>query len=98
METQGLTILEAMSCGLPVVGVKKYAIPDLVMHGINGYIAKPFDEKQIKDYIKKFIDHPRLLKMFGEKSVEIAKNHDLNKVACKLEGLYSETSKKYAKV
>jgi glycosyltransferase involved in cell wall biosynthesis len=30
METQGLVILESMSCGLPVVGVDKYAIPDLV--------------------------------------------------------------------
>lgn len=90
METQGLTILEAMSCGLPVVGVNKYAIPDLVKPGVNGYLAEPFDEKKIKEYSIKLIDNPALLKKFGKKSVEIAKGHDLRKVIIKLEQLYKQ--------
>ena len=90
METQGLTILEAMSCGLPVVGVNKYAIPDLVKHGANGYLAKPFNEKEIKQYLISLIDNPSLLKKFGKKSEEIAKEHDLKKVVGELEGLYNK--------
>jgi|TARA_B100001971_G_C18258590_1_gene584524 glycosyltransferase involved in cell wall biosynthesis len=88
METQGLTILEAMSCGLPIVGVNEYAIPDLVIHNVNGYVAKPFDEVKIKEYLLKLMENPPLMKKFGRKSVEIAKTHDLKKVVNKLEGLY----------
>jgi glycosyltransferase involved in cell wall biosynthesis len=90
METQGLTILEAMSCGLPVIGVNKYAIPDLVKHNVNGYVAEPFDDKKIKEYMVKLIDNPHLLKKFGKKSVDIAKRHDLRKVVGELECLYEQ--------
>lgn len=91
METQGLAILEAMSCGLPIIGVRKYAIPDLVKHNINGYIAEPFTEEEIKQYIMEFIKNPRLLERFGKRSVEIAKKHDLKKTTNRLATLYKLT-------
>ena len=46
IETQGIVVLEAMSSGLPIVGVKRLAIPDLVGNNINGFVTKPFDEKR----------------------------------------------------
>ena len=90
METQGLVILEAMSCGLPVIGVNKYAIPNLVAKGVNGYIAKPFDEKKIRGYMKKLIDNPKLLEKFGKNSVEIAQKHDIRNVINELELIYKK--------
>jgi glycosyltransferase involved in cell wall biosynthesis len=43
METFGFTILEAISFGIPVVSVKFKAIPEMVEHGLNGFLCNPFN-------------------------------------------------------
>lgn len=37
------TVIEAMACGLPVVGFNIGGVPDMVEHGTTGYLAKPKD-------------------------------------------------------
>ena len=37
------TVIEAMSCGVPVVGFEIGGIPDMIEHKKNGFIAKPKD-------------------------------------------------------
>jgi glycosyltransferase involved in cell wall biosynthesis len=41
-ETLGLVILEAMSSGLPVVAARAGGIPEMIQHGVNGFL---FDEE-----------------------------------------------------
>ena len=88
METQGLVILESMSCGLPVVGVEKYAIPDIVKNGFNGFVVKPFDYKEIAEYVIKIFKDRKLLEIFSKNSVMIARRHDIDKVINELEDIY----------
>jgi glycosyltransferase involved in cell wall biosynthesis len=40
-ETLGLVLLEAMAAGCPVVAANSGGIPDIVTHGINGYLFEP---------------------------------------------------------
>lgn len=35
--------LEAMACGVPVVGFRIGGVPELVRHRVSGYVAEPFD-------------------------------------------------------
>ena len=35
------TIMEAMACGVPCVGFNIGGVPELINHGINGFIAEP---------------------------------------------------------
>ncbi len=42
-ESQSLVTLEALSCGRPVVAFNVGGIPDMVVHMVNGYLAKPYD-------------------------------------------------------
>lgn len=40
-ETFGIQTLEAMACGVPVLGFRWAATPDLIEHGETGYLAEP---------------------------------------------------------
>jgi 1,2-diacylglycerol 3-alpha-glucosyltransferase len=37
-ETQGIVVMEALACGLPVAGINYRAIPELIHEGENGYL------------------------------------------------------------
>jgi glycosyltransferase involved in cell wall biosynthesis len=42
-EPFGLVMAEAMSCGTPVIGFKRGAVPELVLHGKTGFVVDPKD-------------------------------------------------------
>ncbi len=46
------TIFEALSCGTPVVGFDIGGIPDLIMHKVNGYVARYKDSEDIAKGVK----------------------------------------------
>ncbi len=41
--------LEAIACGVPVCGFCMGGMPEIVIHGLNGYLASPFDSNQLAD-------------------------------------------------
>lgn len=79
IETQGIVILEAMSSGLPVLGVDELAVPEIIRHGKNGYLSKPFDVEGMAENMLKMLESDKRLEQFGYKSLEIAKSHEISK-------------------
>lgn len=51
MEPFGLTLIEAMACGTPVIGFNLGSIPEIVQHGKTGYVVETIEE--MADAIKK---------------------------------------------
>ncbi len=43
-EVFGYSMIEAMSCGTPVIGWNKGAIPEVVKHGVTGYVVNSVEE------------------------------------------------------
>lgn len=43
-EAFGLVLVEAMACGVPVIGFNRYSVPEIIKHGENGFIADNVDE------------------------------------------------------
>lgn len=47
MDNLPFTAMESLACGVPVVGFDIGGVPEIIDHKINGYIAKPFDCKDL---------------------------------------------------
>ncbi len=50
--------IEAMACGLPVVGTKNSGASELVNNGVNGFTIEAGNKIQLKEAIQFFLDHP----------------------------------------
>jgi glycosyltransferase involved in cell wall biosynthesis len=90
IETQGLVVLEAMASGLPIVGVAAMALPDLIQHGINGYLVKPGNEKALASGMTQLIQSAELRLAMGRESRRLALQHSLPEVAQEYEGQYQQ--------
>ena len=66
-----ISILEAMSFGLPIISTEVGGIPEVVKPNINGLLIQAGDQSAIYEAIKFFIDHPEKIKEFGTHSYEI---------------------------
>ena len=67
-ESFGLSALEAMSCGVPVIGSNIGGIPEVVSHGETGYVAELGDVERMAKYAISLFDNPKKFKIFSENS------------------------------
>ena len=65
-ESFGLVLVEAMSCGLPIVGFNcQYGPASLVKDGMTGKLVPPSDTNQLADAIFWMMDHPEERRLMG---------------------------------
>jgi len=50
LESFGLAALEAMACEVPVIATNAGGVPEVVEHGVDGYLVEPGDVKQAAMY------------------------------------------------
>ena len=60
-----VTILEAMSTGLPIVATRVGGIPEVVQHGRTGMLAPAGDNAALADALAFYVEHPTLLVEHG---------------------------------
>ena len=73
-EAFGLTAIEAMACGAPLVMTKLGSGPELVSEGENGWLMDIHNPEGSADKICTLLDHPGNLQSVGEKAAEYAKS------------------------
>jgi glycosyltransferase involved in cell wall biosynthesis len=88
IETQGLVVLEAAACGLPIVAVNATCIPELVKNGKNGILVPEHDEKSMADSLEIILKSRHLAKRMGNAGKGIAQGHDVESTIRKYESLY----------
>lgn len=73
ISTEGLSLslLESMSCGLPVITTPVGGLGDAVIHGYNGIIYDP-NHEDLGQYIDYLAKNPDVREKFGKRNREIA--------------------------
>jgi D-inositol-3-phosphate glycosyltransferase len=90
-EPFGITPLEAMACGTPVIASNVGGLKFTVRDGETGYLVPPRDPDAVAERLADLYDQPRLREVLGRKGVR--RVNDLftwDKVAAAVAGLYED--------
>jgi alpha-maltose-1-phosphate synthase len=74
-DVYGFVFIEAMAAGLPCIGTRVMAVPELVKDGVNGFTITAGDRIALQQAISKLIDHPDLRISMGLKAKELIKQN-----------------------
>lgn len=90
-ESFGLSALEAMSCGVPVISSNIGGIPEVNIHGETGYLSEVGDVDDMANNCKKLLTNEKLLKRFSNNALVRAKVHfDRNIIIPQYEEYYEK--------
>jgi phosphatidylinositol alpha 1,6-mannosyltransferase len=79
-ETFGIVTLEAMSCGLPVVGADSPGTSSLVVDGVNGRLISPADITGFADAVAYYAADPEQRAIAGSAGIATASNYSWDSV------------------
>ncbi len=72
-EGLGRVAIEAMMCGTPVIGSRVGGIPDLIEHGVNGYLVPPADVDALADALRQVLTDTHVERM-GQQARALAED------------------------
>jgi 1,2-diacylglycerol 3-alpha-glucosyltransferase len=87
-ELLSIATLEAMSCGLPILAARAYALRELVTDGENGYLFTSREPMDIADKMNQIADHPETWNAMRRVSLIKARGHDMEAVMTRYVHLY----------
>jgi len=96
-ETFGLTFVEAMNFGIPVIGVNRLGAKEVIQDGKNGFLVPPDDEGALAAGILKLLKNQKLRKKLGAQGKKDAKKYDMNEVSKEFVAIYKKLTKKKTK-
>jgi glycosyltransferase involved in cell wall biosynthesis len=89
-------VMEAMSCGLPIVATRVGGIPDIVEHERSGILVDKGDIKGLAAAMIKLFRNSNLCTCMGQAAGEFAREHlDARKTVGRLVQLYGELMRSY---
>jgi alpha-maltose-1-phosphate synthase len=71
-ELLGLSVLEAMASGTPVVASRLDALPEVVRDGETGFLVTPGDVEELRDRLAQLLADPGLAARVGSRAREVA--------------------------
>ncbi|MDG1689993.1 MAG: N-acetyl-alpha-D-glucosaminyl L-malate synthase BshA [Flavobacteriales bacterium] len=89
-ESFGLSALEAMACGVPVIASDSGGIPEVISHGESGLLNSVGDTYQMTKNALKLLSNDSLLEKFKTNAYRQAMKFDIEVILPKYEKLYEQ--------
>ncbi len=89
-EGMGRVLVEAMALGKSIVASNVGGIPDLVIHGKNGFLVPPKNPKQLAKYIQVLLEDKDKREKMGLAGKEMAYNFTSERMVEKIANLYKK--------
>lgn len=87
-ESFGLSALEAMAAGTPVVATNSGGLPEIITHGVNGYLSNIGDIESMGDFAKNILANEKTHNAFKIAAREQALRFDIENIVPLYESLY----------
>jgi len=86
-----VVLLEALSCGIPVVASKVGGIPDVVREGETGYLVEPEDVDMFEKRLRELLENPEKRRKMGQQGrKDMIENYDSRKIANRIKMIYEK--------
>ncbi|MCU0547964.1 MAG: glycosyltransferase [Leptolyngbya sp. Prado105] len=90
-EPFGITPIEAMACGTPVIGANVGGVKFTVKSGETGFLIPPNQPEAIADRLVHLFEHPHLISLMGRQGIRRSQDHfTWQKVTSAVAALYEE--------
>ncbi len=73
MEGLGVSLLQAAACGVPMVAARAGGIPEIVRHGVNGYLVPPGNSRELANAIADLLSSPERAARMGAAGLELVR-------------------------
>ena len=86
-----VSLMEAMACGVPVIGTYVGGVVELVEPGVTGQLVPPSDSVALRDAIARYLDQPNLcMQVSRQGRMKIEKDFNLELELDKLAALFRQ--------
>lgn len=94
-ESFGLVLLEAMACGVPCIGSAVGGIPEVIEHGVDGYIVELGDTDAVEEYAVNLLKDENKLQHFREAAIRaVDEKFHSSKIVEQYEKLYEKVAER----
>jgi glycosyltransferase involved in cell wall biosynthesis len=89
-ETQSMTMLQSMACGLPIVAIDKGALPEIISHEKNGYVVASGDTESFASRLVELLKDASLRDRYGKHGREYVLTLSPLSIAGQMEAAYEK--------
>lgn len=94
-ESFGLVLLEAMACGVPCIGSAVGGIPEVIEHGVDGFIVELGDTDAVAEYAVNLLSDEEKLQRFREAAIcAVDEKFHSSKIVEQYEKLYERVAER----